>query len=285
MRQNVYKKNQLVLKELNLPSDVSLTLNKDVSKVGATNVNKVMRDLKGKNIGNGQLVVPVSGSTVDPQTNNGVSVVTGTDDLSNMRKAAENVKKIGGNKLVVQDGDVNNGVLSKSKTGSTSNAMGESVIFKKNDILEMIGGKKTRNRKLKEGIYDPYDDNEVFDIGKTNDYRVNWMFSDLSRWGNPKIVSQGQEEFGSMEECVEFIKKTAEESEKKSGHDLYATECKIEQKIGSLADDRWDNVCSYDGMYLHQIINSIQETNESVVFRKNEILEMIGGKKRSKKKV
>ena len=97
--------------------------------------------------------------------------------------------------------------------------------------------KESVKRVLREGLYDPEDDNEIFDIGNGGKYKVSWEFkTSTERPYEYKTVSEGEKIVGSKEDAYDLFNKL---KNKYSG--TYATRFRIERLVKTLSDDRWEN--------------------------------------------
>lgn len=105
--------------------------------------------------------------------------------------------------------------------------------------------KETHRMYIREGIYDPDDDNEIFDVGFGGKYRVTWEFKVQERAYQYKTVSEGQEIVKTKEEAYDLY--NALRTKYKG---TYATRFIIERLIITLSDDRWDTVIDSSNQYL-----------------------------------
>ena len=119
--------------------------------------------------------------------------------------------------------------------------------------------RETVGRALNEGVFDPDDDNEIYDVGPEDRYRFMWRIveraakpTSYNRWD---VLSEGVEEFQSKQEAIDFAYDIA----KKTPTHGFATEFRIERFIDTLADGRWDNVYNWDRRYVREIIDKFGE--------------------------
>ena len=136
MSYQIFKKSQLSLKEDKLPDGVSVTMDKPIGKVSSQEIRNAARKMKNNGVSD-KMVVNTTGNTVNPETNNNVAIVTG--DKDNINAANNAAKKAGAGKVIVDtDMDVSNGIPTKDESGNGSSVWNESVIFTKDEILELI---------------------------------------------------------------------------------------------------------------------------------------------------
>lgn len=102
------------------------------------------------------------------------------------------------------------------------------------------------NKIIREGFYDPDDDNELFDIGDGGKYRVSWEFKTQVSYYEFKTVSEGRKVVDSEEDAYKMVDALRHKYE-----GTYATELRIERLVKTLSDDRWDNVFDWGRGYVH----------------------------------
>ena len=95
--------------------------------------------------------------------------------------------------------------------------------------------KESVKRVLMEGFYDSDDDNEIFDIGESNTYKVSW---EIKARGNTlysyNTIDDGEKIVHSKDEAYNIFNQIKERHK-----DRYATKLRIEQLIKTYSDNRW----------------------------------------------
>ena len=95
--------------------------------------------------------------------------------------------------------------------------------------------KESVKRGLMEGFYDSDDDNEIFDIGESNTYKVSW---EIKARGNTlysyNTIDDGEKIVHSKDEAYNIFNQIKERHK-----DRYATKLRIEQLIKTYSDNRW----------------------------------------------
>lgn len=106
--------------------------------------------------------------------------------------------------------------------------------------------KESVRKVLREGLFDPDDDNEIYDVGDGGKYKVVWEFKTQGTVPYEyNTVSEGEKVVASKEEAYDVVDML---SEKYKG--AYATEFRIERLVKTLSDDRWEYVYDLSNKYV-----------------------------------
>lgn len=101
------------------------------------------------------------------------------------------------------------------------------------------------NRILREGLYDTDEDNEIYDVGYEDKYRVVWEFKTKTSYLQYKTISEGEEIVDSEDNAYKLFNNL---SRKYKG--AFATKFRIERLVKSLSDNRWENVYDASNDYV-----------------------------------
>lgn len=105
--------------------------------------------------------------------------------------------------------------------------------------------KESVNRILKEGLYDTDEDNEIYDVGYEDKYRVVWEFKTKTSYLQYKTISEGEKIVDSEDNAYKLFNNL---SRKYKG--AFATKFRIERLVKSLSDNRWENVYDASNNYV-----------------------------------
>lgn len=106
--------------------------------------------------------------------------------------------------------------------------------------------KESVRKVLREGLFDPDDDNEIYDVGDGGKYKVVWEFKTQGTVPYEyNTVSEGEKVVASIEEAYDIVDML---SKKYKG--AYATKFRIERLIKTLSDDRWEHVYDLSNWYV-----------------------------------